>query len=963
MPNIKNLSITSFVLIMVLGIASIVLFSPGTAAATTLTVAALDSSGTRNYTCDGVDDQAEINTAITALGTTGGTVTLLAGHYSITGSINLASNVSLMGQGAGTVLKIPDGHNASLNVIYAVSVDHVLVSDLKIDGNRANQPAVNMFGIYFTGVTHSTIERCWIENMTDTGIVLWSPSNYNAVTGNNIQSNWIGILVRTANNNTVTGNNFQSNGIGIDISWASGNTITGNTANYNTWGIRLWGASDNTFTNNTANSNSIGIYVEASENEIYNNNFINNTTQAYVSYDSSDNIFNLDKPTGGNYWSNYDEPSEGCNDLNHDNFCDLPYSFTGGQDNLPWTPTRLIGPLDLNIYAAAAPNFAFWDKWTADSTGVASQIRVYGYGTNGNVKVALYSDNGGSPGTVLAKQDTSTAITTNQWNTIILSSTAQVIQGTTYWIALSSDVSCVAWKNTTGAVAKYKVVPYSSWTWTNNPNPSGLSESNAWYLYTQVYGIAVVETTCGDGIVNGNEQCDGGACCNVDCTFLSASTECGASSGVCDIVETCTGSSATCPTDLKSTAQCRASAGDCDLAEVCDGVSNACPADAVQPAQTECRASAGVCDVAEVCDGSAKTCPTDSFLPDTTLCRASGGVCDIADYCSGSSASCTVDAKSNAECRASAGVCDIAESCDGINNNCPTDQFQPSGTSCNDGLFCNVNEVCDGSGSCGGGTSRDCSFYNISAIGICTNNPDNNPWTWDFRNAYTSTCNENSDSCTSGDQTITYTCNKATCGAQCDQDSDCIPKLVGDSCNYGGTCNTNPASCLCNYRSNQYCPTPGTINGETCYYGTQSCTGSGCGLTTKAMGNYDTCDSVLGPIDTIPHGLYGFLPPANSGSVFNRKQNSTIPLKFQYTGPDGKYITNAVVYTEYRTIDGSWTKAVSTSNPTTSNLFRYDSSAHQYIFNLATKNLPLGSLMIRARVSGGGTITGTITLR
>ena len=65
---------------------------------------------------------------------------------------------------------------------------------------------------------------------------------------------------------------------------------------------------------------------------------------------------------------------------------------------------------------------------------------------------------------------------------------------------------------------------------------------------------------CGDGIVQSasplNEQCDLGAangtlgsCCTTSCTFASASTVCRPSAGGCDVPETCTGSSDTCPAD------------------------------------------------------------------------------------------------------------------------------------------------------------------------------------------------------------------------------------------------------------------------------------------------------------------------------------------------------------------------------------------------------------------------------
>jgi hypothetical protein len=57
---------------------------------------------------------------------------------------------------------------------------------------------------------------------------------------------------------------------------------------------------------------------------------MDNATQADV-YGGSGNIFNLDKPTGGNFWSNWTTP-----DVDGDGFVDNPYVFYGGQDDLPW---------------------------------------------------------------------------------------------------------------------------------------------------------------------------------------------------------------------------------------------------------------------------------------------------------------------------------------------------------------------------------------------------------------------------------------------------------------------------------------------------------------------------------------------------------------------------------------------------------------------------------------------------
>ena len=55
---------------------------------------------------------------------------------------------------------------------------------------------------------------------------------------------------------------------------------------------------------------------------------------------------------------------------------------------------------------------------------------------------------------------------------------------------------------------------------------------------------------CGDGIITGNEQCDGGNCCTSNCTFKLAGIICRASTGFCDIAENCNGISSYCPSDL-----------------------------------------------------------------------------------------------------------------------------------------------------------------------------------------------------------------------------------------------------------------------------------------------------------------------------------------------------------------------------------------------------------------------------
>ena len=209
-----------------------------------------------------------------------------------------------------------------------------------------------------------------------------------------------------------------------------------------------------------------------------------------------------------------------------------------------------------------------------------------------------------------------------------------------------------------------------------------------------------------DGKVPTNTVCtdDGNPCsrdvCNGTgniCTHPAGNSgaECRAKSDVCDIVETCTGSSTECPVDKVKTSGtiCRASGGVCDKVETCDGTAKACPVDSVKTAGTVCRAEAGICDVAETCSGdpATKACKANSFKPTSVVCRASAGICDVDDFCPGTGAACTTDSREPTTklCRglqptcancddAAAGQadCDLEEYCAG-GVACPTDLTKP----------------------------------------------------------------------------------------------------------------------------------------------------------------------------------------------------------------------------------------------------------------------------------------------
>jgi hypothetical protein len=212
---------------------------------------------------------------------------------------------------------------------------------------------------------------------------------------------------------------------------------------------------------------------------------------------------------------------------------------------------------------------------------------------------------------------------------------------------------------------------------------------------------------------------------NVECPvdeFLPPATVCRASEDVCDVAETCTGSSASCPADGFESilTECRASTDVCDAAETCTGSSATCPADGFESAAVECRASVDTCDAVETCTGSSADCPADAFASASTECRSAVGACDAAELCTGSSTSCPADGfmAAGTECRSAVGTCDFAEFCSGAVATCPVDDFKLDGTTCENGSVCDGEEVCQG-GSCDPGITLDCNDFDPCTADGC----------------------------------------------------------------------------------------------------------------------------------------------------------------------------------------------------------------------------------------------------
>ena len=253
-----------------------------------------------DWTCDGTDDQQEINKAIHAMPASGGAVYLLEGTYNISDvllegetlkGIVPHTKTAIIGAGAGTVLR---GTSGTSYVIQASSVNSILVSRLRIDGSNGCNT-----GIRWTSVTNSKIDKVCVENMSSVGIRFRNSSSNNIISNSKIQGNYdFGIeIISSCENNIITGNNIQGNGAGIHTSTFYHNIITGNNIQGNTGnGITFY--TDSYYNiisgNNIQGNGGNGIILNwpAGLNAIFGNNIQGNDRGIYVFYYSDyNNIF------------------------------------------------------------------------------------------------------------------------------------------------------------------------------------------------------------------------------------------------------------------------------------------------------------------------------------------------------------------------------------------------------------------------------------------------------------------------------------------------------------------------------------------------------------------------------------------------------------------------------------------------------------------------------------------------
>lgn len=183
---------------------------------------------------DGSDDIIPINSAIDMASVAEGIVQVPDGTYSISTNITIKSNVTLVGNGYNSVIKMVGIgfrvlQNENRSGPSVVDSD-ITISNLRFDGNKSIQSSEQMHCLDLRYIKNITVTRVWLTNAKGDGCYL--RGNQNAVLDNIVVSDTDrqGISLTLGDQTSiknVSGDAFNAVGSLIDLEPNPGDVITG----------------------------------------------------------------------------------------------------------------------------------------------------------------------------------------------------------------------------------------------------------------------------------------------------------------------------------------------------------------------------------------------------------------------------------------------------------------------------------------------------------------------------------------------------------------------------------------------------------------------------------------------------------------------------------------------------------------------------------------------------------------
>ena len=173
----------------------------------------------------GNGDFTSVTAALAAVPAGGANILVRRGTYNISTGTLIPSNVTLIGEGAATILR--RANNVDQNVLNtAVGSVNITIANLTIDGNTANNTTlangIAMFGAY------TTVTNCDVRDVTGYGIVGFPGSSDLVIEANRVRDcDKEGIEVQGGSRVTIANNLVRTAGFAGVLIWA--NTAQGGT--------------------------------------------------------------------------------------------------------------------------------------------------------------------------------------------------------------------------------------------------------------------------------------------------------------------------------------------------------------------------------------------------------------------------------------------------------------------------------------------------------------------------------------------------------------------------------------------------------------------------------------------------------------------------------------------------------------------------------------------------------------